>query len=157
MLDLPCGANALAMSTLDDATVTSNSEISPKAVDDFKASAPWMKFIAILGFIFAVLAIIGALMVLSVGNGVPGVGFIAVMYLVFGGLYGYVSYLLWQWATNVGNYGLTRDPRQLETAFAKQKAWWMTVGIITIVAFFLGIIMAIAAPNIFRPEDFRSY
>jgi hypothetical protein len=147
------------MSTLDDSTIASNNnEISDIAINHLSGSAPWMKFIAILGFIGSGFMIIGALMVIGQGAGtMPNAALIGVIYLVGGGAYGYVSVLLWQWANYISSFVLTRDPRRLEAAFAKQKTWWMVVGVLTIVGIVLGIVFAAVAPGMYNPDDFRRY
>jgi len=142
------------MQTLDDATVATGSELTPQAVNDLKGSTPWMKFMAILGFIGAAFTLIGALMMLAAGSQVQGGAILAVLYIVFAGVYFYVSYLLLQWSNSLSGFVTSRSPSQLEAAAAKQKSFWMTVGVITIVGFVLVIIMLIAGVGFMAQRGF---
>lgn len=140
------------MDTIDTQEMSGGSEITPQGMNDIKGALPWMKFMAILGFIFAALMAIGGLMFLASGSEVEGAAIFGVIYIVFAGVYFYVSYILWQWASNMSHFVIARDSRKLEAAFSKQKAWWMAVGIFTIAAIVLGIIAAIAGVGFMQTE-----
>jgi hypothetical protein len=141
--------------TLDSGTASSP-EITEQGISHLKGSAPWMKFMSIMGFIGSALIILSAFVMLAAGSDIPNGAIIGVIYIALGGVYIYVSYILWQWASSVSTFVLSRDSRSLENAFARQKALWMTAGILTIVFMALMLIGMIAGINMMSQQDWSN-
>lgn len=118
------------------------------AMNELKLGARWMKFLAIVGFVFLGLLAIGALLFLAVPNAGPVaslVMFIVDIVLFFGVRY------LFLYATKLQKYEDAGKMEDLEDAFQHQKSMWMYQGILLIVYLVVaGIVIAYASQNINR-------
>jgi hypothetical protein len=132
------------METLDNGAISAQVQFSPKALSDLSSTTPWMKFLAILGFIvtgFMLLASLGIFAMASqLGAAFAGIG---IFYLLFSGLYGYLSLLLFQQASNIRSYLVVNDIFTMETYFAKQKTFWMIIGIMVLVSIIFTIVFLV--------------
>ena len=96
-------------------------------IEALKATRPWVRFLAILGFVcvglMAVLAI-GALAfsLFQSSFKVPGIGFFAVIYLVMAVLYFFPSRYLYRYASAIGEaLAAPRKTEAVERALRAQK------------------------------------
>jgi hypothetical protein len=114
---------------------TTNVNLSETMIDNLKKTGSWMKFFAILDFIFAGLAVIG-LIVRILGGGYRFYNFsitailldIAMILLLV-----LIGSNLLEIANGYKQYSITKRDTTLEDTFYLQKKFWKTVGILTIV------------------------
>lgn len=118
---------------------------------------PWVKFLAVLGFImaglmFAVAAlsiVIGLLMLVGgMGAGAPlgmsaagaavGIG-VGLFYVALAVLYLFPPLFLWRYGNRISDYELMRNVTDLTEALRQQKAFWKFVGILALVMLIVGI------------------
>lgn len=120
---------------------------------------PWVRFLAILGFISSGLMVLAAFfMTIVPSNAVFQQSEYAqmkllaiVLYLIFGGVGFLLSNLLYQYSKSIGDYLSSDSPYDLEEAIEKQKTFWKingTIAAIILVLYLLLIIFGIIA-NIF--------
>jgi hypothetical protein len=128
---------------------------TPAAMEMLRQTKPWVRFIAILGFIVTGFIVLGALIMLILGAGgiasggrgggaAAGFGlFIALVYLLMAALYFFPSLFLNRYASHINALLSNRREDSLEAALAAQKAFWRLVGIIVLVVLciYLGILV----------------
>jgi hypothetical protein len=128
------------METLDDTQVREGVQFSPTALAHLRGTTPWMKFMAILGFIFSAIMGLGSIGIFIAGSKLGnGMAALSLIYVVFTAIYVWLSLLIYQQASSISSFLMLQDLQSLELAFAKQKTFWMTVGIMTILAFVFSI------------------
>lgn len=130
------------MEPLDDQSMNDNSQLSPKILDDLKATAPWLKFVGTTGIVIAILYFIIVMVLQSElqANGNGGlVGVLVAAIIMF-----FLYLMLLQYGQNLGKFISTRDTKELEQAFAKQRTFWMVAGIMMILALVFVVIAVIA-------------
>ncbi len=107
-------------------------------VEQLRGTRPWVIFLAIVGFLFSGLLVLGGFGVTLMGFVAPGGGkepwvivLAGVFYLVFGALYVLPSVGLLRYGTSIGT--LIREPRmeRLGAALDRQRWFWKLVGIMT--------------------------
>lgn len=132
------------MENLDDTIERSSTSLSAHARRELNKGAGWVKAVAILGFIgsgMMVLASIGMFILLPV---------VGILYLIMAGVYGYISYLLYQKGKMASANSFNMD------LFAENfhKFWKVTVImmiILFVLSFVFGIIMgAVGGGSAFR-------
>jgi len=121
--------------------------ISPIAKEHLNGLGKWMRFVAIVLFIFAGLSIISNLVTFStMGDmlgmmGLPpgaGTAFMVISVLITA-LQLYIAYLLYQASDGFINYTKTSSVAMLEKAFVKNHTAWLIFGIMTIA--FIGLMI----------------
>ncbi len=117
--------------------------VTPAAFDYLRQASPWIKFIAILGFIgLGIMVIMSIVMLVSA----PMIGaFIAPMYLILAVIMFFPLYYLIKYSNHLKDFSFNRDSTILEKAFDFQKKFWKFYGIVTIISFVLAIIFFIIA------------
>lgn len=121
------------------------------SIEYLKSTAPWLKFLSILGFIFSALLLFVAFFSLgaagitkevsgTVSNSV--VSFI--LYLVIAIITFFASKYLFNYAGKIKAFTTTNDSVMLEAAFLMQKKFWKLIGIIFIIYLSLLLIALIA-------------
>lgn len=130
------------MDTLDNTVYNdpvSGGQLPPDVEMQMKATTPWMKFIAILGFVglFIMVAISITTMVISPQPQTMGMfaGYLIGAVVLF-----FPLLFLVQSASSFNGYLEKRDHHELVRAFSKQKAYWRYMGIFMIV--YLVIVIA---------------
>ena len=114
--------------------------VSLKTVEMLRQTKPWVRFVSVLGFIAAVLFILGGiftLITISVGAGtglspLEVVGFLAV-YVTLGLLYLPPSVFLFRYASRIADLMADRRVDNLERALQAQKSFWRFIGIMILV------------------------
>ncbi|MFZ2492741.1 MAG: type II secretion system protein GspG [Thermoanaerobaculia bacterium] len=135
-------------------------ELSAAMLDSLAKTRPWVKFLAILGFVM-----VGILVLVSLGMAGYGIWLfmdgkregamvagIGVLYLVMGVVYIFPSRYLWRYASSIGEaIEAPSKTHAVEAALSHQKSFWKFVGIVSLISILLyipGVIAAIAIPNV---------
>lgn len=136
------------------ASVAGGEGISAISLDHLRNTRPWVRLLAILGFIGSAFLVIFALVIMVGGGfmgeqfqGAMGIG-VGLAYLLFAVLYIYPSLCLWRYATSIQALLSTRRSADLDAALGQQKSFWRFVGIIAavmLVIYALIFIIAIVA------------
>lgn len=117
---------------------THDISLSEKSNEFLRKTAPWMKFVSIVGFIMCGIMIFAALsMMLFSGSGAligstAGVG-AGLVYLIGAVIFFFINRFLFLYANEVNKVYKLNDNDALETAFKMQKNYWKFVGIILII------------------------
>lgn len=131
------------MDNFKEESLLENNIISEKAKDNLRETHPWIKFFAIIMFVFTGLITLGAIGIIFMGLGI-GMGmnsFVAVFYLLFAALYGVFGSFLYNYAKGIKDAINYNDMFYLEEAFRNQKNFWKVSGIMT--SIFLGLYLII--------------
>jgi hypothetical protein len=106
-------------------------------------SARWAKFIAIVGFIFCVFMVMGAIfmgaMLSTMGSGIPGFpaaasgGLISTLYLIFALLFFFPNLFLFRFGSQIQQSIRLNEQARLQTSLKNLKAYFRFVGILYIV------------------------
>lgn len=130
------------------------SSVTAALYESMRGTKPWVRFLAVLGFIGSGLMVLGGffmligggLMAVSDKQAMPFAGFpvvIALVYLVMGAIYLYPAVRLWAYGTRIGEMLASQSMHDLEAAIESQRRFWRVVGIYVIVL--IGIyVLAIA-------------
>jgi len=117
--------------------------LSASMIDSVKGIGPWTRFMSVMGFISVGLLVIGAAVMLGIslfannmGGGTMPAGMMigmSIFYVIIAILYIFPSLYLWSTAGAVVQMKKGDIVGGMETALAKQKAFWKFVGIMLIV------------------------
>ncbi len=124
----------------------SPSEISPTVVGLLRQTKPWVRLLAVLGFIgigFMLLASVSMLALGStLGSGLPAGFGIAMMvgYMVMAGIQLPAVIFLNRYASRIGALVNSGAPGDLEAAISAQKSFWRYLGILTLIVLCLYIL-----------------
>jgi hypothetical protein len=124
-------------------------DVSQEVVEILAKTKPWVRLIAVLGFIAMGLALLGAGIAVVVGAS-SGMGAgpmllqAGVMILQFLILFPALLFLN-RYASRIGSLVSNGQPQDLEEALSAQKSYWKYVGILVLVLIILAIIGVIAA------------
>ncbi len=129
------------MDTLDRSTMQTSGGFTPNAIEYLNKSAKWMKFFAILLFIYIILIIIGGIMVVGASPYGPA---IIIIYIIVGAVVFFPALYLFQSANYFNNYTKQTDEITLEAGLQKHSAYWMFMGVLTIIAIGFFIIALLA-------------
>ena len=123
--------------------------LSPRIIDLMARTAPWVRFLGVLGYICAgFMAVAGLVMIFAVSaRGMPGPAGVGLggAYLVLAVIYVFPANYLNSYATRIGRLRKMRRNVDLEEAIDAQRAFWKFCGILTLVViglYFLGIAIA---------------
>lgn len=141
-----------------DSDMSSDLYLTGESRSNLDQTAGWAKFLAIIGFVFLGLMVIGALslgfiMDSFMGEEIPGgTLWMTILYLALAALYFFPILYLYQFATNMKDAIRSNDQRQMEIAFSNIKSHYKFIGVLTIVllgfyvlVFVVAIIGGIAA------------
>ena len=127
---------------------------TPRAMDLLRQTKPWVRFLAIMGFIVTglslVIGLIAGGMVISqsgrrgAASPVEGIVMI-VVYILISGVYFFLAYFLNQYANKIGRLVATQREDALEAAIAAQKTFWRLLGIIVIAVLALYLLVIVGA------------
>ncbi len=115
---------------------------------------PWVRFLAICGFVM-----VGLMLVVAIGAGLAGIAtqsaetaVLVVTYPLFALLYFFPSLYLLRYASRIRDFVAHGQPQQLEFALDAQRAFWKFTGILTVVclgiaalALMIGLVVGLAA------------
>ncbi len=136
-------------SDLTGTNSAANSEVSPRAISELLGTKPWVRFIAVLGFIGAAFMFLGSLGMFAAATqvGAP-MAIVGVIYILYGIIFIFPTLKLWKYGSAIGNLQISRSTAHLEEALLQQRVYWKFIGIMIIIGFVLGIVMAIAMASI---------
>ena len=122
-------------------------QVSDNMLDSLKATRPWVKFLAILGFIVCGLMALAALAFLGgasmVGGPMASLGpVLGVVYLLLVVLYFFPCLYLFRYAGAIARIP-EAGAAAMEEALAKQKSFWKFIGILTAVVLGLELLFII--------------
>jgi hypothetical protein len=126
--------------------------VTERIYDVLGRTKPWVRLMAVLGFIGAGFMLLGGVFMLlgggimaaaaSSGHGssgamgaLPFAGFqvvLAIFYLAIGALYLFPSLKLWKYGTWIGQMLLSRAVTDLEEALEQQRSFWKFLGIMAL-------------------------
>ena len=123
---------------------------SPRLVRDMAATKPWVRFIAVLGTIGVAIIVIAGIVFLFAGasfaeaTGVPlGGPLIGLLYLILAVVAGYPMVLLHQYAGKIRDFVGKPEAQELEAAVERQRTFWKTYGILSIVMIGVSLVVAV--------------
>lgn len=124
-------------------------QVSDNMLESLRATRPWVKFLAIVGFVLCALMALVALAFLGGSSMMKGpmAGFgpvMGVIYLLFVLLYFFPCLYLYKYAG-----AISRIPEggqaAMEDALARQKSFWKFIGILTAIVLVLEVLILIAS------------
>ena len=134
---------------LDGASMgnASSTEISSAVVNLLRQTKPWVRLLAVLGFIGIAFMLLASVSMLALGSftgsGLPaGVG-IAMMvgYILMAGIQLPAAIFLNRYASRIGALVNSCAPEDLEAAVSAQKSFWRYVGILTLIMLCLYVLV----------------
>jgi hypothetical protein len=117
--------------------------LSPRVVDLMRGTAPWVRFLAIVAYIFAGLLAIGGIFMLiesATARFRPVPPAAGVLYLVLAVIYLFPAGYLSRYASDLRRCHQMRRNVDLEEAIDAQRAFWKLCGILTILVFGIYVI-----------------
>ena len=141
------------MDTLDNTVYNDplhGGQLPQDVESQMRSTVPWMRFIAILGFI-GLFVMIGISIVSMIYSPQPRTMGMFVGYLIMGVILFFPFLFLAQSAKYFNGYVLKRDHNALLRAFKKQKAYWRYMGIFMVV--YLVILVAAIVFGIFAARS----
>ncbi len=121
--------------------------VTSEVIRTFEGTKGWVRFLAIVGFIFTVLMLIGSLGIMTTAGRVSfgGLGIVmGLIYLLLGVLNFLAAYKLNRYATRISELLLMPNELKLVAALDAQRGFWKYTGImaICVVAFYLLVVVA---------------
>jgi hypothetical protein len=118
---------------LDTATSASGG-VTGKTVEMLRQTRPWVRFLSILGFVFAALMLAVGVIGGAVGMATGGpTGWVALLYIPLALIYLMPSIYLNRYAGRIRDFELRPRLEQLDGALEAQKSFWRFVGIMMVV------------------------
>jgi hypothetical protein len=111
---------------------------------------------AVLGSIWpAMMLLMGLLSAFAgVSAGAVGSGMATgLLMAAIGAIYFLPAWRLWQYSSAIGKLRISPNPQTLDNTIDKQRCFWKTVGVITLIGIALGIIMMILAFSVASNVD----
>lgn len=131
--------------------------VSEPMLDSLRATKPWVRLIAVIGFVWVVLMILGGLgNVFGPSHMRHGVAVaIGLVYLAMGIVYFFPCLFLFLYAGAIGRALNGGGGGALEAAFRRQRSFWRYAGVLAliglvllVIAFVAGIIVGIAGTGL---------
>ena len=128
-----------------EATATSGF-VTPAAIAHLRGTRPWVRLLSILGFVGVGFLVIAAVGVVGFTRLIPGTGplgglAVGSFYLLMAGIYVFPALFLSRYASAIRRLESARDAVSLERALEEQKKFWRLVGIITLVALGVNVLV----------------
>jgi hypothetical protein len=126
-------------------TTATEAKVTPVMINALRATKPWTKLLAVLGFIsvaFMVLVGIGVALFSSLIPGQQGAptAVMGGMYIVMAGVYFFPALYLVKYSSAVERFLKTGLSAEMESALTYQKSFWKFVGILSLIGIGLMII-----------------
>lgn len=145
------------------AAAGSQSLITPRVHNALGRTRPWVRLLAVLGFISSGLMLLGGVFMLIGGGLIAAAGasggsghglpvqltgglpmvIIAVVYIGMGVLYLFPSLMLWNYGGRIASMERTRAVGDLEGALEQQASFWRFVGILALVMIALYLVLIV--------------
>jgi len=117
----------------------SPAEVAPSIVELLRQTKPWVRLLAVLGFIGIGLMVLASFAMLalgsSMGGGLPagfGIGMM-LAYLLMAGVQLPAVIFLNRYASRISSLVGSNAPGDLESALSAQKSFWRYIGILTLI------------------------
>ncbi len=129
--------------------IAAGGDVSVEVVELLRKTKPWVRLLAVLGFLGLGLALVGALAGLvlgasaGMGAGTALVQLVAILVEIL--LFFPALLFLNRYASRIGNLVASGHPQDLEDALAAQKSYWKYVGILVLVFLLLAIVAVVLA------------
>lgn len=141
---------------LDSGFNTGDAALTPEAVRYIHQMAPWAKFLAIMMYIFAGMALFGSLGFFFMGDNPAfeqlGMGaaqlLIGFLYIAFGVLYIFFGLWTWRYQDRAVKATVTGGGSHLAESFRNMKNMFLTAGISVIVFIVLYIVLIVFFLNV---------
>jgi uncharacterized membrane protein SirB2 len=126
--------------------------VSEAMLASLNATRPWVKFLAILGFIACGLMVLGGLVILAGSAMLPAqpgpfASFrpvLGVVYIVFAPVYFFYCRYMWRYAKAIASIPATGQAA-MEQALSAQKSLWKFLGVLAIVVIGIYVVVLISA------------
>jgi Tfp pilus assembly major pilin PilA len=153
---------------MDGEQITSSEElkITDNMISSMRSTKPWVRFLAIVGFIgIAFMVILGLLMLIFGGTLFPNKGnpyysiIMGIFYLISSILYLMPVIYIFKYSSAIGRFLNNKKAFEMESALSCQKSFWKFAGMLCLIMFIIaiiGIIAAIAIPQ-FNTYRMRGY
>ncbi|MBK1825995.1 DUF5362 family protein [Haloferula rosea] len=151
-----------------DPSLQSHAGVTPAMVEALRATKPWIRFCAILGFIctgFIFLAALfmglgGGVMATSLGSSSSSGGAMpfaamsavfSIVYVLMGLLYLFPSIKLWKYGSRIAELMSSQSSQDLEAALDAQRSFWKLVGILlaVFIALYIAVIGVVVVMGVF--------
>jgi hypothetical protein len=115
-------------------------------VDHLAGAAPWVRFMAVLGFIGVGLMVLFGLIILVLGFPIPGavsappLRFLGIVYMVLAAIYMIPLLPLNRFAAAAGRLKKARSYEVATEALRQNRSFWFRAGVMTIIFTALGIL-----------------
>jgi hypothetical protein len=120
------------MDTLDNQSFSDKGTgLSALAMETLRNTIPWMRFMAIMGFIGVGFIVIAAFILGATGYEAGMIAMVA--YLIGAVIAFFPAMFIYQYAGNLAYYLESRQMHDLEIALGKQKNYYVYVGVIIII------------------------
>ena len=146
---------AATITALEGSMLPDDSGFAPQRIEaQLRRTQPWVRLLAILGFVSAGFMILGGLLAGAVGAAAGSMETMVLLFIypLFGVLYIYPSLCLLRYANSIRTYLSAPLGEHLEAALDAQRAFWKFAGILTLVSivaavliFVLALVLGIAA------------
>lgn len=120
--------------------------VTPRVVSELVGTKPWVRMMAVLGFIgvgFMVLGGLGMSGAMMTQMGPAAIVFGAV-YALMGLIYLFPAIKLWKYGTSILRLQYSSTTDNLEEALTYQRGFWKLTGIMVIVGVALGLLFSVA-------------
>ena len=106
---------------------------------------PWVRLMSVLAFIaVGLMALVGLFGgIASVATADPTMIILLIVYPLCALLYLFPAIYLWRYADRINDFVRDRSTGSLQSALDAQRSFWKFAGIMVIISFVLGIIMAV--------------
>ena len=150
-----------------DSYSQSGGGISSGVLRELAGTKPWVRFMAVLGFIGSAFLLLGTLggvafAATAGGHGAELAGVGVMIFLIYGlmaAVYLVCSIKLWAYGSRIGELLMTQQPVALERALAEQRKFWKIVGILAIVSIAAVVLLMLvgvaAGSSMYRSSIYR--
>ncbi len=135
---------------MDEATQTTEVKVSGSMIESLRATRPWTKLLAVLGFIgtglmvlFGAGFMIFANLLSQQRNGPPPL--FGLFYMIFSLAYFFPALYLFRYSSALGQFVENSNAADLESALSHQKSFWKFSGIMALIGIIVGVLAVAAA------------
>ncbi|MGH1339039.1 MAG: hypothetical protein ACRBFS_23180 [Aureispira sp.] len=141
------------MNLLDDNQDQENALITGEMVNDLHRTSKWLRYLGIVGMLVCGLLALAMFIGLFVMSGINDRGvypdnvfYLSILFImIFCVGAGFLSLLVFRYGNNLKKYVLQREIQFLEEAIENNKNIWLILGVLTIINFFLFLLIGIVS------------
>lgn len=119
--------------------------VTPEILEALVQTRPWLLVVSVSGFIFAAIFLLAAVGTFAFGTFVAvrfgGTGLLALIYVLLAAFSGLSSLWLWRYAAAIKLMREGYGVHALTDALRHQRSFWRLVGVLTLVAVGLNLLM----------------